>query len=65
MIPAILSCVFVIYLYRMLQQPSGASEPRADDSSQQYVSEQQVSERLAALQRRVDRLGDHDRGGQA
>ena len=55
MIPAILSAVFVVYLYRTLNQPSAsdlpASSATSDDSDAQVIAA-----RLRDLQSRIDRL---------
>jgi hypothetical protein len=51
MIPAILSCIFVLYLYRTLNAPDA---PSAAD-----VGEGDLVNRLDDLQRRLDRLAIH------
>ena len=55
MIPAILSAVFVVYLYKTLNQPSAsdmaASSVPSDDSDVRIIAA-----RLRDLQARIDRL---------
>ena len=55
MIPAILSAVFVVYLYKTLNQPSAsdmaASSGPSDDSDVRIIAA-----RLRDLQARIDRL---------
>ena len=57
MIPAILSAVFVVYLYRTLNQPSAsdlpASSATSDDSDAQVIAA-----RLRDLQARIERLSN-------
>lgn len=57
MIPAILSAVFVVYLYKTLNQPSAsnmaASCPTLDESDAQMIVA-----RLRDLQARVERLAN-------
>lgn len=63
MIPAILSCLFVIYMYRTLNcsesEPSSSSgEPSPDASS---ISE--LIDRLSGLHKRLDALSRNDQRG--
>lgn len=57
MIPAILSAVFVVYLYKTLNQPSAsalpASSATSDDSDVQVIAA-----RLRDLQARIERLSN-------
>ncbi|MEZ6035519.1 MAG: hypothetical protein R3C17_20680 [Planctomycetaceae bacterium] len=55
MIPAILSAVFVIYLYKTLSQPS-ASDTAASFATSDDGNVQAIAARLSALQARIDRL---------
>lgn len=48
MIPAILSCVFVLYLYRMLNEP--------ESSGTEEVSGDSLSAKLENLQARLDSI---------
>lgn len=57
MIPAVLSCLFVLYLYRSLN----TSEP--DQSQQQPASESDLTKRLGELQKRVDRVAEQTKSG--
>ena len=54
MIPAVLSCVFVIYLYHTLNQPSAGTNPTSVSSNEQ---QQALVAKLASLQTRLDALG--------
>ncbi len=60
MIPALLSCVFVLYLYRTLNSP-GAGELAGDDS-RSATNVAGLESRLDALESRIERLSKA-RGG--
>lgn len=60
MIPAILTCVFVIYLYQSLNHPEKVSEAAAS-GTQPSVSD--LNGRLDALQTRIQTLIDHNQRG--
>ncbi len=55
MIPAILSCVFVIYLYHNLKQ---ADDPLVSSRSASAVTLDSVSDRIQQLQARLDKLAN-------
>lgn len=58
MIAAIASCIFVIYLYRSLNQSA------SDESSEPVnMGEAELLERLSALELRLRDLGDNQSGG--
>jgi sugar phosphate permease len=55
MIPAILSVVFVIYLYQSLRDtPDSSGSPASEDSS--AIQADELLTRLKALQSRVEQL---------
>ncbi len=56
MIPAILSCLFVLYLYRTLNEPATVEHPTS--AVQASSSAESMSQRLQELQARLDRLAD-------
>lgn len=55
MIPAILSCLFVLYLYRTLNSPE-ESGPDASGSDRGRSSTANVEQRIRELQQRVEQL---------
>lgn len=55
MIPAILSAVFVIYLYKTLNQTS-ASDTAATSATSDNDNVQTIATRLSALQARIEQL---------
>lgn len=65
MIPAVLSCLFVLYLYRILNTPDDGSASLANAEDEASVDV--VSQRLGELQARLDRvtasMGDACHGG--
>jgi hypothetical protein len=58
MIPAVLSCLFVIYLYRTLNQPDAAAPGFATgaDGDQDVLND--IAARLAALETRLRKLAE-------
>ncbi|MCR9293475.1 MAG: hypothetical protein NXI32_12200 [bacterium] len=62
MIPAVLSCVFVLYLYRTLNEPAQeASNSQTANSVNETV---ELTSRLEALQQRVERLVESRQRGE-
>lgn len=54
MIPAVLSCIFVLYLYRTLNAPElDGADGRVTETSDEIVA---IEVRLAKLSQRLDRL---------
>lgn len=54
MIPAVLSCIFVLYLYRTLNAPElDGAAGRVTETSDEIVA---IEVRLAKLSQRLDRL---------
>jgi hypothetical protein len=51
-IPAVLTCVFVIYLYRTLNADGTSTVPAADESSEMA----ELVKRLSSLEERLSRL---------
>ncbi|PHQ36210.1 hypothetical protein [Rhodopirellula bahusiensis] len=60
MIPALLSCVFVIYLYRKLNAPEPSS-PEQDSSDEN----DDLASRLDALRERIARLDFNSSQGES
>ena len=58
MIPAIASCIFVIYLYRTLNEDSAAKSTSVQGSS----GPQDLARRLSALDARLRALVDNGKG---
>ncbi len=58
MIAAIASCIFVIYLYRSLNE-EGEESPR----TQEPASESELAQRLSALEARLRALTEDQTGG--
>ena len=56
MIPAILSCVFVIYLYQTLNHSDRVASPSSSVTSGQESTPESLLARIADLQRRVDEI---------
>lgn len=63
MIPAVLSCIFVLYLYRTLNAPDASDDsPSAADSTPDEFGG--LVRRLTTLQQQLDNLsGNESRGG--
>ncbi|QDV25381.1 hypothetical protein [Aureliella helgolandensis] len=62
MIPAILSCVYVIYLYQSLKQPAaGNLKPGRTEASCTPTS---LGERISTLQGRLEKLTASQQKGQ-
>ena len=59
MIAAIASCIFVIYLYRSLNE----TEAEESSQSQETASESELAERLSALEVRLRALTEDQSGG--
>ena len=53
MIPAILSCLFVLYLYRTLNTPDDATASATTGQSEDVAA---LKNRLTAIQLRLDQL---------
>ena len=53
MIPAILSCLFVLYLYRTLNAPDEATALASPQQSDDHAG---LATRLTAIQSRLDQL---------
>lgn len=65
MIPAVLSCVFVLYLYRTLGEENSGSKSIVDADSNDSGDVGLLSEQLASLNSRMDKLIQRSKGGQA
>ena len=63
MIPAILSCVFVIYLYHSLNGDSQKSNRSIEPASNSKDPLQSLVERLDGLQKRLNALSENDKAG--
>lgn len=62
MIPAILSCVFVLYLYRTLDAEN-SSDTAAASNSQSSSQISLLHEQLASLRTRLEKLTQAPKGG--
>jgi hypothetical protein len=56
MIPAILTCVYVIYLYHSLNQEAAAEDGRPNASRTDGEDPSQLAQRLAAIEQRLSSL---------
>lgn len=70
MIPALLSCVFVIYLYRSLNHPPSAADAPASgeaaiDSAGPADELAGLSRRITALENRLNQLAELAADGEA
>jgi hypothetical protein len=65
MIPAILSCVFVIYLYHTLKQSSSPENAGSTSVDASAADSDAILRRLHLLQDRIEKLtaGQHNSGG--
>lgn len=63
MIPAVLSCIFVLFLYRTLNEP--AQEASNSQTSTSVNEAAELTNRLDALQQRVERLAESRQRGEA
>jgi hypothetical protein len=62
MIPAILSCIFVLYLYRTLDAANSESDPASKVDPQSNVNLATLSKELASLQSRLQSLASESKG---
>ncbi len=56
MIPAILSCVFVIYLYQTLNHVDNAADPVSNPNRHSPVTAESLSARMEQIQERLENL---------
>ena len=63
MIPAILSCLFVIYMYRALNCSESESSSSSGAASPDTNSISELIDRLSGLHKRLDALSRNDQKG--
>ncbi|SMP42614.1 hypothetical protein SAMN06265222_101811 [Neorhodopirellula lusitana] len=56
MIPALLSCLFVLYLYRTLNAPESDAADSTDAADGAVSGHSELSEQLSGLQSRIDAI---------
>ncbi len=62
MIPAILSCIFVVYLYHTLNESPHSPESFVENDASN-LSLEELTERLRILQSRIEQLDAHHNNG--